>query len=146
MVKVTQQILDRSLDCGLISNNKKYTESCMIALAVREILPDAKVVYITRDNVDKGAVIKCPVYNNPSTLQRISIRLPREAFLKMREFDITEVCCIDGHIINGIQEARRRIKPFEFEIFIPHVLIDMIGISQVYKILSESSTLELVKP
>jgi hypothetical protein len=109
-----------------------YSQNCMIANAVCEILPDAKVIYLETKGVVKGAVIK---------IQRddrlFMITLSKEVYRKMQDFDV-------GFTLAGLEtakELREHIQPFSFEITIPKALIDCIGDTRLYKILSESKTL-----
>lgn len=124
----------------------------MIALAIRDILPEARVLYAIRNNIPHRALIRYLLPPNylktlhPDYPKMVYINLPREVFRAMLIFDTgaakTEIKYDALVVDENLVEARKLIKPFEFEINIPNVLIDMIGISQVYKILSESRTLE----
>ncbi len=63
--------------------------------------------------------------------------------------DNMDIPAIAQQFIRDFDEAsptdRTLMEPFSFEIDVPNEVIDMIGIGQVYKVLSESNTLELVK-
>jgi len=41
-VKVTKEILRKSMNCG-IDSNKKVSENCAVAYAVREVFPEASI-------------------------------------------------------------------------------------------------------
>jgi len=60
------------------------------------------------------------------------ILLPKEAILFIRQFDLSTPL------------QRVAMNTIQFEIDVPDDLINQIGINEVYKILSESKTLEHV--
>jgi hypothetical protein len=91
---------------------------CGIALVIRELFPDAFVG---------------PQRMFFSTNDRKGITLPREAQDFISDFDVYH------------ESGRNRPKPITFTIDVPSEVIDSIGIGQVYKILSESKTLELAE-
>ena len=92
-----------------------YT-NCAVSLAIREIIPMASV---RRQYID---------------MDHYKIRLPEIASSFIDEFD------------SLVDSPSRRVlmTPISFEIDVPNEVIESIGISQVYKILSESKTLEHV--
>jgi len=114
LIKVTKEILERSKYCNFAICD--VTANCAIALAVRELFPEASVGCETM------------------MLAGCSVRLPNEASLFINEFDS-----------NG-PVHRQLMPPISFEIDVPDYVIDQIGIGQVYKALSESKTLEHVNP
>lgn len=128
-VKVTEEILRRSANCSTIlsgafkppyaTDGEHLTNNCAIALAVREIFPDASVEHagINTGLIEEGEPL---------------IDLPGEAAVLMTQFDFSTPA------------QRREMAPAEFEIDVPSHVIHRIGISQVYKVLSESRTMELV--
>lgn len=127
LIKVTEEILHKAKDCGiLIKGPETYaSRNCGIALAVREIFPEASVTDRKIYPISRGVVMKCL----PSEV----IPLPRRAQAFVRLFDY-----LDPY-------KRTQMKPFSFEIELPTSLISTIGIGEVYKVLSESKTLELVE-
>ncbi len=96
----------------------KYNENCAVAEAVRELFPDALV---GRHSI---ALATTPGY----------IALPLEATRFINAFD--------GWWHQP--DVRLTLPEFSFEIDVPNEIINSIGIGQVYKILSESKTLEHV--
>lgn len=128
-VKVTEEILRESANYGTIhigATEAPYgtigyslATNCAIARAIREIFPEASVGYA---GIHPGLLKEGEPY----------IDLPMEAASLMIEFDISTPA------------QRREMTPAEFEIDVPSYVIHRIGISQVYKVLSESRTMELV--
>ena len=92
--------------------------NCAVARAVREIFPYALVTMYAIHFMGNSAID--------------DIKLPSKASDFIYEFDTTP------------SEDREDIKPLSFEIEVPEALIQKIGIGEVYRILSESKTLELV--
>lgn len=141
LIKVTKEVLAKTRGCGITVDKLDATKYCAIAEAVREIFPDASVHY--NDNDDP--VITPWPYG-------IEIPLPIEAKILMNRFD-NEIRLIlekglelsANDLENRIHFARTSIEPSSFEIDVPNEIIDLIGISEIYKILSESRSLELRK-
>ena len=148
LIKVTKEILAKSAMCGkdgLVFNKPaQYTrKNCAIALAVREIASNAQV---SNDTIDwKGEVFdqmevmytksidwmeRAAIIDN---VVRKTIKLPIEAKKFIKQFD------------NSSYDQRKKMQPIEFEVEFPESLIQEIGIKDVYKVLSESKTLELVQ-
>lgn len=122
-IKVTKEILLKSSYCGFRKNgerrrgmSKHYVESnCAISLAIRDIFPKA---WVGTDNINfRGG---CKAY------------LPDEAQVFIDEFD-------DASIIE-----RQNMVPIKFEIDVPEAVIKRVNIDEVKKILSTSTTMELV--
>lgn len=118
LVKITKEILKKSMMCGTFESTEDVVQNCAIALAVREIIPKAKVFSTM---IDPG-------------LEFRSISLPIEAQKFIEAFDN----------LASEPKVRLELPELSFEIDIPNELIQKIGINQVYKILSESKSLELV--
>lgn len=114
LIKVTKDVLFKSKDCY---NNAGI--NCAIAFAVRQIFPEA---YVTEE------VLYFWEY------QRHNANLPDEAIRFIALFDS----------LKRYPGIRVDLPEMQFEIDVPSEVIDKIGIGQVYKILSESRTLELV--
>lgn len=115
LIKVTKEIYEKTMYCrGEISYAMR---GCAIAYAVGDIAPYATVAFcfITWDKDRKHKTA-----------------YPEIAKSMIALFDDTE------------PEDRPSLPPFSFEVDFPDELIEEIGIGQVYKILSESKTLELV--
>lgn len=106
--------------CGVRMEPGGITQNCAVALAVREIFPNADV---TSFNI----WLNDELFTN--------IRLPEN----VKRF----VSLFDYYRTNP--SARLDMESIDFEIEVPQAVIDRIGIGEVYKILSESKTLELVQ-
>lgn len=119
-IKVTKEILKKSMMCGVRMEPGGITQNCAVALAVREIFPNADV---TSFNI----WLNDELFTN--------IRLPEN----VKRF----VSLFDYYRTNP--SARLDMESIDFEIEVPQAVIDRIGIGEVYKILSESKTLELVQ-
>lgn len=119
-IKVTKEILERSMLCGLIPDseiNQGYNQNCAIALATKDIFQD---VSVTASNL-------CVFLNDGYW----KIPLPRQAKSFIRAFD----CFMKK------PEWRMQMRELEFEIALPDDLIEEIDISSVKK---GHKTLELV--
>lgn len=130
LIKITQEIINKSSTCMA---GKKYQNNCAVALAVRELFPYASVYR------------NCIVLGGGSYTSKEAIDLPEEAEKFIETFDrIGKI----SSTVDTVSKARiDLLKPFNFELDIPSdMLFEMINISEVYKILSESKTLELVHP
>lgn len=115
-IKCDRATLEKSMMCR--SNAYAY-ENCWIALAVRDLFPNA---YVTRVNI-------YPL-GEPDEF----IWLPGEAMQMIIRFD---------ELIDS-PHKRLALPEFSFEIDVPSEVIEKIGLNEVYKILSESKTLEHV--
>lgn len=124
LIKVTKDVLRRSYKCGIQPDGRCDIDSqgCAIAVAIQEFFPKAMVTpwFFT-------------YYNG---IQGYQIELPDEATQLIYSFDS----------LRGTPEKRLDLPEVSFEITVPPQVIESIGIGQVYKILSESRTLELVHP
>lgn len=116
LIKVTKDILKRSAGCRAMDG-----ANCAIALAVRELFPKARigvnVMTFTGDTND-------------------TYELPENAKLFIRAFEN----------LAFRPSLRLYLEAFSFEMTVPSHVVDQIGISEAYKVLSESKTLELVHP
>lgn len=130
LIKVTKEVLKRSAGCGR-SSLSNIGSNCAVALAVVDIFPNAWVshAFIHLHNVNY------PTFNyvcdNEATH---SIPLPRFVSQFISDFDSLDY------------NNRINLPEISFEIEVPQSVIDKIGISEAYRILSESKTLELVAP
>jgi hypothetical protein len=118
-IKVTKDILQKSMLCGTFDEflgGEPVGKSCAIALAIRDIFPDASV---GTDYIElKGG-------------QRIY--LPREAMVFISIFD--------G--LKSTPRKRLHLSEFSFDIMISDDVLNEIDISEVRKILCNHPTLEL---
>lgn len=119
-IKVTKDVLRRSMMCGV--NGGLISKNCGIAVAVQEIFPNCQVTY-------DGDFGHLPVIYLGWERK---IKLPKEAEDFMKAFDKLE----------ETPSERLNLPEISFDIDVPDNIIQSIGISQVYKVLSESKTLE----
>lgn len=96
---------------------QRQSDSCAISQAVREIFPAALVI--------SGVI---------NTGFNYAIELPEAATCWYIVFD------------RSTNQQIEAMPEFSFEIDVPNEVIEKIGLGEVYKILSESKTLELVAP
>jgi hypothetical protein len=126
LIKITKDVLKRSAMCGI---EKLYKgDSCAVALAIIDFLPYS--------SVGKNEVY--PFYHSPINYYKLlpkyedAIKLPSAAEEFISTFDALS------------PEQRIEMPEISFEIEVPDSVIQKIGIGQVYKVLSESKTMELV--
>ncbi len=125
LIKVTKDVLQRSMMCGTKGSKGLVVENCAVALAVRDIFPDAKV---------KSYSIT-PFSNLYPIQQRQTIPMPGIAIRFIEDFDS----------LKGKPELRLELPEFSFEINIPDFVLDHIGIKEITDIIEKSETLELVE-
>lgn len=115
-ISVTKEILEKSKMCG-IGELKGRSKSCAIALAVRDIFPDASV----------GG-------NYFDAFQGFgeTVRLPQEAIQFILTFDSIS------------PDERVRMIPIAFEVMIPDSIINQINIDELKPLLVNHPTLELI--
>ena len=116
LIKVTKEILERSAMCGVRDWGRSTT--CAVAVAVRDLFPAARIGYPSI-SFDDGL----SYYDKIMT---------------------PEMASFIGRFDDSTPEERRAMSPISFEIDVPSEVIEKIGLQEVYKILSESRTLELV--
>ena len=133
-INITKEVLERSSMCG--RNGEQINSNCAIALAVREIMPQAHVTgwfIVPTDELynefDKKYTTSMRCVQGDERV----INLPETAMNFISKFDCKS------------PEFRVQMDEISFEIDVPNEVIDMIGLSEVYRVLSESKTLELVK-
>lgn len=114
-MKILIKITKEVLEKTKMCEADKLSENCAISYAVRALFPLAitQRTYMWFGNKE-GDYTSLP--------------------MKAREF----ITAFDSLF----PEERVKMKPFSFEIDVPDSVINEIGIGQVYKILSESKTLE----
>ena len=117
-VKVTKDVLERSRMC---SSGYKIAENCAISLAVRDLFPLA----LTHN-------LHCNLLGQHTSMAPDTIMLSDEVIWFIRRFD------------HSTPKERVLMSPFSFEIEVPEYVIEKIGLSQIYKVLSESKSLEMV--
>jgi hypothetical protein len=137
LIKVTKDVLRRSMMCGE-SESDNIGKNCAIALAVCQLLPNSTVdVHAISSHRLIPRQYFINIYRTESELTDnfvCAIPLPIEAEQFVDDFDA----------LTPVQ--RLEMEPMSFEIDLPGKVIDLITISEAYRILSESNTLELVMP
>jgi hypothetical protein len=119
-IKVTKDILKKSMYCGLTPDLSNSTENCAIALAIRNVFPKATVGRFEIKYNDKALSIS---------------ELPIEAELFISRFDK----------FYKMPDQRLEMDEIEFEIDVPDEVIDAIGIEDVKRLLISHPTLEMVE-
>lgn len=118
-IKVTKEILERSKDCQL----SIAARNCAIALAVRDLWPDAYVypgqIYVQAEDIGNAVA---PF-----------IFLPNEAQEFIRGFDSTA------------PQLRPFLAELEFTVDIPDAIIDRINIDEIRPSLVNHPTLRLIE-
>lgn len=112
-INVTEEILKASSNCI----NSCLPNNCAVALAVRDIFPEARVGHFN--------IIFDGSY-------RYSSKLPYEARTFIARFDSLS------------PEGRSKMTPISFDIAIPEEAIQSIDIEEVKKILMDHKTLTLI--
>ena len=122
-IKVTKEILKKSMWCHPNQGNCFVGTSCAIALSVIDIFPDG---YVGENSI-------FPFWGE----NNLEIKLPKEPIVFIESFDAL--------VQNPIE--RLKLPELEFEIEIPDSVISQIGngnIDEVKTIIQNSETLELV--
>lgn len=120
-IKVTKDVLERSKECGI---HKRYKgDSCGIAVAIIDLFPSAQIGNSAAFLLSDGPNMQD---------ERSKVYLPISAIHFIYWFDQSN------------PEQRVLMQPFSFEIEVPEYVIEKIGIGEMYRVLSESKTLELV--
>lgn len=120
-IKVTKEILRKSMMCGTDGNTDGLTQNCAIALAVREIFP-------------RAMVNKMKIYLD-SNFDAPTIQLSWRAWEFVLNFDS----------LARTPHLRLEMAELEFEVDLPQAVIDAVNISELEETLKTSETLELVK-
>lgn len=121
-IKVTKDILKRSMYC---TNDFNIATNCAIAVAVRDIFPNASVgLYCMHANI----------FREDTDFKNPDIGLPDEATNFIKRFDR----------LASLPEQRLLLPELEFEVEIPDVIVDSIDIEGIKKLLQNHPTLELV--
>jgi hypothetical protein len=117
-INITKKILSRAMFCGTALATGATSENCAIALAVRDLFPQA---IVTTDTIYYMCI-------NANSL------LPTEARAFIEVFDD----------LVEIPENRLNLEEFSFEINVPEEVIDSIGLEQVHAILENHTTMQLI--
>ena len=123
-ITVTKDILKRSMMCGkpteAWSAENAPNKNCAIALAIRDIFPNAEV--------HRQQIL---ILTKPHS----TIKLPSEA--------VSFIDLFDG--LRNTPEERLDLPEFSFEIDLPQEVIDSINISELTESLKNHETLELIE-
>jgi hypothetical protein len=121
-ITVTKEILEASKMCGRFDKQQVggIGENCAVALAVRDIFPNAYV----------ATEVICPLGISVGAHQA-EIKLPREVSDFIRVFDFAN------------PEKRIQLPELSFDINIPDSIIEQIDISEISKLLEGHPTLKL---
>ena len=117
-IKVTKDILERSKYCGF-QDGLTVSENCAVALAVRDIWPNAAV---DGDNIWPNAAVNDGI-----------MPLPTEVSVYIIEFD------------NTYPADRAKLPEIEFEIEIPDKVLESINIEELKPLLENHPTLQLIE-
>jgi hypothetical protein len=130
-IKITKEILTKSSLCGKTPEyfvkfkRKMIGDNCAIALAVKEIFPDA---YVNGYTISPFGRVTAANYSKT----KVFIMLPEVAKQFVSRFD------------QASTEHRCSMSPFEFEVTIPEAVLDVITIDDLTRIAETSETLEVV--
>lgn len=135
LIKVTKEILARSAMC-----NSNTGMNCAIVCAINDLIPNCWVakeqLYVYEDESTFILFLHmrdmCMNSGVNEVKPKLIIDLPEKAIDFIDIFDYST------------PEYRKAMQPISFEIDVPNELIEKIGIGEVYKVLSESKTLEHV--
>lgn len=145
-IKITQEILNESADCGLVKekkSGKKYNSNCAFALTFKEIFPFA--------DVDREYISIYKTKNSRKPI--VEIRTPQAILNYIDNFDDcdmlkerkTKGLNENLSINNAIIELRKGLPKKTFTLNIPDKVIDKINIDEVFEKLKKSEILELIK-
>ncbi len=117
-IKVTKAILEKSKYCGVHGRERSIATNCAVAVAVRDIWPDAAV---------------CNEFIAPTgTTYDGIIGLPYEAYRYINLFD------------NSTPKERPLLPELEFEIEIPDSVVEKINIEELKPLLVNHPTLQII--
>ncbi len=117
-INITKDILKRSMMCGVYSCDD-VSDNCAIALAVKDLFSKA-TVGISMIHYNDG--------NGRSDLPNVAKKF-------ISTFDR----------LSGSPKERLDLPEFSFEIEVPNEVIDQIGLEQVYSILENHKSMQLIE-
>ena len=116
-IKVTKEILERSKMCGWKNGNKDMSTNCAIALAVRDVFPEARVGSRHLNYLgDENYTVLPAIASNFITI-----------------FD------------NLSPKERVEMSELEFEVEVPDEVIEKINIEELKPLLENHPTLQLIE-
>lgn len=120
-IHVTKEIYRKAMYCGADLADKPINQNCAVALAVREIAPEARVGHASISWT--GSSSDCiPEVSLPTFVRNMIHAFDYLAFRPVERLYLPE---------------------FSFEVDFPNELVHKIGIEEVKGILSKSETLEM---
>ena len=123
-IKVTKDIIEKSRFCGQVKDLHNSSTHCAIALAIRDIFPDARV---SPNHIYPFG----PIFLNNDDMKRVYIQLPKEAIIFISIFDNMDAC------------QRLELAEITFDIEIPDIVIEKIDIDELKPLLANHPTLAL---
>lgn len=138
-VNITKEILRQSMNCPVPQTKKASEEAmvgqnCAIGKAIFNLFGDKSFVMKTRIVIDINGIDGIKIMNDREySPSLINIEIDEEVAIFINDFD------------NFSPEKRLEMAPFSFEIELPEEVINLIGISEITKILEETPSLDLVK-
>lgn len=136
-IHITKEVLEKSAMCGFYPGTRQtegnnVSENCAVAIAVRDIFPDAAIGPETIHTFGTN----CP-YN-------MKIEMPLEARAMIMQFDNFRNSTDHRYNKEDAIAGRKAMEPMSFVVDVPDVVIDKIGINEVHEAVKKSKTLELV--
>ncbi len=122
LIKITKEVLERSKMCMI----EQAASNCAISIAIIDLFPQARTYQFTCNLLGD---VDC---TDVDCTDMDSVTLPFEATSFIKRFD------------NSVASQRVLMTPFSFEIEVPEYVIEKIGLNHIYKVLSESKSMELV--
>lgn len=133
-IKITKEILKQSMMCGVKKEgifSSRIGANCAVALAVREIFPDAWVDgYDILPFLNKYVSLRDFMFK---IQERYKIELPWDVRVFIQDFDC----------LASTPEERLNMPELEFEVSVPDNVIEKINIDEIKEILKTSKTLEI---
>jgi hypothetical protein len=117
-IKVTKAVLNESKNCGILNGGKPMATNCAIAVAVRDIFPNA---IVTKSSIGLFGFDREIIENDQKTMDFIT------------KFD------------SSFPEQRPSLPEFEFEMSIPDSVIEEIDIEELKPLLENHPTLHLIE-
>lgn len=138
-INITKDVLYESRNCTFDIPNGKVGQNCAIGKAIFDLFGDYSWVGSSEIIINKDGfssilnTLTNHILLNLSNYADYEIKLPFEAEEFIHRFD------------KSTPEERVNMTPFSFDIDIPDEVIELVGgVEEVYKILEESKTMQLV--
>lgn len=135
-IKVTKEILEKSMFCGTRYFAGVVAENCAISLAIRDLFPN---VCVGKKLISKNKEL---YYTTRGKTVKEILDLNSENHILLPSIASTFINIFDTLRYNI--EDRLKLKPIEFEVDFPESWIEDITIEEAIQIINKSETLELV--